>query len=264
MTYVRLLIALLIFPACSDRPPGAASSGELELLAETDTVGLPATNFYEIQTPYGHMVVRLFDETPQHRNNFKRLVAEQYFDSTTFHRVIRGFMIQGGDPNSRDEDPSNDGVGGPGYLLPAEIRPDLFHRRGVLAAAREGDEINPDRASSGSQFYIVQGIRMDSLTLNEVEQRVRAGTDDPSFQFSPEARRAYQTEGGAPHLDRQYTIFGELVEGFDVLDRIGAVETPRSQQLPAAPDLLDRPSEDIWMVIRPLPEYPGESERASE
>ncbi len=178
---------------------------------------LPATNYYEIATPAGALVVRLSDETPIHRDNFKKLVAEGFYDGTTFHRVIRGFMIQGGDPDSKDDDQANDGQGGPGYTLPAEIVPGMTHTVGALAAARQGDPMNPERRSSGSQFYLVTG--------------------------------------DAAHLDGQYTIFGYIVEGFDVLERIGQAETARSTGARVPPALRDQPFEPIPMRIRPLPDY---------
>ena len=136
-------VVLALFVAACRSAPSTSPAGADSLTQATDTLVLPATNYYEIHTPLGRMVVRLYDETPLHRDNFKRLVATGFYDSTTFHRVIDGFVIQGGDPNSKDADPSNDGTGGPGYTLPAEIRPGLFHRRGALASARQGDEVNP-------------------------------------------------------------------------------------------------------------------------
>lgn len=198
------------------------------------------------------MIVRLHDETPAHRDNFKRLVAESYYDSTTFHRVITGFMIQGGDPNSKDDDPLNDGQGGPGYTVPAEFHPDLYHKRGALATARLPDQINPDRESSGSQFYIVHGTPYDSTTLAMVESQIRLAVNDDSFSYTSEMRRTYETEGGAPNLDQQYTVFGELIDGFDVLDRIATTPTPRTEGQSVPSNVGDRPINDIWMVIRPV------------
>jgi peptidyl-prolyl cis-trans isomerase B (cyclophilin B) len=183
----------------------------------TEPAPLPATNYYEIATPAGAFVVRLSDETPVHRDNFKKLVAEGFYDGTTFHRVIRGFMIQGGDPNSRDDDPANDGQGGPGYTLPAEIVPGATHAVGALAAARKGDPVNPERRSSGSQFYIVTGR--------------------------------------ADHLDGQYTIFGRVVEGLDVIAELERAETPRATGARVSPALRDRPAEPAPMQVRPLPDY---------
>ena len=224
-------------------------------VAAPDT-SLPETNFYEIVVPQGRMVVRLSDRAPRHRDNFKRLVAEGFYDSTLFHRVIDGFMIQGGDPLSRDADPYNDGGGGPGYTVPAELDAEgLFHQRGALAAARQGDNVNPERASSGSQFYLVQGTPYDSTALAEMERMLRERIPDSTFRFSPEAREAYTTEGGTPFLDGQYTVFGELVEGFAVLDSVAAAPTPRQTQQPVPPPLYDRPTVPIPMTIRPLPDY---------
>lgn len=208
-------------------------------------------NFYEIETRFGSMVVRLYDETPVHRDNFSKLVSEGFYDGTTFHRIIQGFMIQGGDPNSKDDDPLNDGQGDPGYTLPAEFSPSLSHRRGALAAARQADQVNPERRSSGSQFYIVHGTPMDSSRIAQIESGIRS--QHPDFRYSDELREHYETVGGAPFLDMQYTVFGELVDGFDVLDSIAATETPAKygQRGP----LQDRPVEKIEMTIRPLPDY---------
>ena len=119
------------------------------------------TDFYEIETRLGTMIVGLYDQTPRHRDNFRTLVEEGFYNGTSFHRVIAGFMAQGGDPNSKDDDPMNDGQGGPGYTIEAEFRDGLFHRKGALSAARQGDQVNPERRSSGSQFYIVHGEPME-------------------------------------------------------------------------------------------------------
>ena len=214
--------------------------------------GLPATNFFEISTSAGKMVIELYDDTPIHRDNFKKLVNEGFFNGTTFHRVISGFMIQGGDPNSKDADPNNDGQGGPGYTIPAEILPTRYHKRGALAAARTGDASNPERASSGSQFYIVHGTIYPEAFLNQIEMRAQQSIPDPAFQYSAEARKVYTSEGGAPSLDGMYTVFGELVDGYDVLDRITRFMTPKmAGQSPPT----DRPIVDIPMEIQPLPNY---------
>ena len=195
----------------------AAGCAGTQETAEPGPTPLPATNYYEIATPLGALVVRLSDETPVHRDNFKKLVAEGFYDGTTFHRVIRGFMVQGGDPNSKDDDPMNDGQGDPGYTLPAEIVPGATHAVGALAAARQPDQVNPERRSSGSQFYLVTG--------------------------------------DARHLDGQYTIFGQVVEGLDVLARIEQAETPRSTGRRGAAAFRDRPFDPIPMTVRPLPDY---------
>ena len=223
--------------------------------AAQDAPAAPETNYYAIDTPQGRMVVRLYDETPLHRDNFRKLAAEGFFDGTTFHRIIEGFMIQGGDPNTKDDDPSNDGEGGPGYMIPAEFVPSRYHKRGALAAARTGDHQNPERKSSGSQFYIVQGTTFTDFQLGMVQNQVRAALRDQAFTFSEEARQAYKTVGGAPNLDGQYTVFGELVEGFEVLDAVAATPTPRKTGAHASPAHTDRPLQLVPMFVRPLPDY---------
>jgi cyclophilin family peptidyl-prolyl cis-trans isomerase len=239
-----ILLVCGVMPLCALLIYGCGGS------ASNATTLLPETNYYEIETPLGRMVLRLYDETPGHRDNFKKLVAEQFYDSTRFHRVISGFMIQGGDPNSRDDNPANDGQGGPGYRVPAEIVPGLFHKRGALSAARQADQVNPERQSSGSQFYIVHGTIFPDDYLSQMEAGLKQQIPDPAFAFSEEARRVYTTEGGAPNLDGMYTVFGELVEGFDVLDDITRVATP--SRLGGRGD---NPLVPVWMVARPLPDY---------
>jgi peptidyl-prolyl cis-trans isomerase B (cyclophilin B) len=178
----------------------------------------------EIITTKGVILVRLSDSTPLHRDNFLRLVKQGYYDSLLFHRVIRNFMIQSGDPDSKNGHPgkplSQGGSGGPGYTIPAEFRPALFHKRGALGAARESDDVNPTRASSGSQFYIVQGKRFTDAGLDSVERIRLKGRKIP-----PVEREVYRNIGGAPHLDLQYTVFGEVIRGMDVVDSIAAVAT---------------------------------------
>ncbi len=198
------------------------------------------TSYYSIETPKGRLVVRLFDDTPLHRDNFRARADGGLFDSTLFHRVIPGFMAQGGDPNSLDDNPANDGMDSPGATVPAEIR--HLHLRGALAAARQGDDVNPLRASSPSQFFVVQGRPFGPRELPQMEQRVRAATGDTTFAYSPEVSQRYAAEGGTPFLDGQYTVFGEVVEGMDVIDAIAAVPTTYP----------DRPTEAIWMVVRPM------------
>jgi len=178
----------------------------------------------EITTTKGVILIRLSDSTPLHRNNFLRLAKTGFYDSLLFHRVIRNFMIQTGDPDSKNGHPgkplSQGGSGGPGYTIPAEFRPSLFHKRGALGAARTGDDVNPTRASSGSQFYIVHGKRFTDAGLDSVEQFRLKGRKIPEDQ-----RSVYRELGGAPHLDQQYTVFGEVVKGIDVVDSIAAVQT---------------------------------------
>ena len=194
----------------------------------------------EIKTPKGVVYVWLYKDTPKHRNNFLKLAEEGYFDSTLFHRVIRGFMIQGGDPFSRlPEKIDSLGEGGPGYLIDAEFTRKHFHKRGVIAAARDGDDINPEKKSAGSQFYIVQGRTFDEQGMKKNLQRVRKGTGDSTFNWTSEELRIYQETGGTPWLDQQYTIFGEVLGGMYVVDAIASVST----------DEKDRPKEDIRMDV---------------
>lgn len=232
-----------------------------------------------INTPFGEMKALLFEDTPLHRENFIKLANEGFYDSLLFHRVIEDFMIQGGDPNSRNAEPSKRlGNGGPGYTVPAEILPKYYHEKGVLAAARTGDQVNPERASSGSQFYIVQGDVVPEASLTPLDRRVmtealkKLGPDhalsdsirasysggpeafqnciirlkdeieaETGYQVvaTPEKVEAYTTQGGAPHLDGSYTVFGKVIVGLEVIDKIAAVETNRS----------DRPQEDVWMTV---------------
>lgn len=250
--------------------------------------GAPTKNtgtVVEIATDFGKIKIMLYDETPLHRDNFIKLVNEGIYTDLLFHRVIQGFMIQGGDPDSRNAAPGQLlGNGGPGYTIEAEINPKFFHRRGVLAAAREGDQVNPEKKSSGSQFYIVQGkvfrlTELDSLLLKKEEMRktimmqarikaiepelyklggegkqqeviakISAIKDTvsaeaaklPPYTFSEEQRKTYTTLGGAPHLDGNYTIFGEVIEGMEVVDAI-AKQTV---------DQHNRPEKDIKFTIK--------------
>lgn len=189
-----------------------------------------------LHTNYGDMLVRLSDSTPLHRDNFIRLVKAHYFDSLLFHRVINHFMIQSGDPDSKFAKPGQPlGNGGPRYTIPAEFRSSLFHVKGVIAAAREGDDVNPSKASSGSQFYIVQGKVFTEPGLDSVETR-RLKRRLPDAQ-----REVYKTIGGTPHLDQNYTVFGHVVKGLEVIDKIAAVATSKGQDR-------DRPLEDVRIL----------------
>lgn len=191
----------------------------------------------ELQTSAGIMVLRLSDSTPLHRNNFVRLVKQGFYDSILFHRVINHFMIQAGDPNSKNAKPGVLlGDGGPTYTVPAEFKASLFHKKGVLAAAREGDDSNPTKASSSSQFYIVQGKVFTDAGLDSVETFRLKGRKIPL-----EYRAVYKTTGGTPHLDQNYTVFGELIKGFDVLDSIAATPTNGRNNG-------DRPLKDIRII----------------
>lgn len=231
-----------------------------------------------LHTTEGDIRVRLYDETPIHRDNFVKLCREGYYDQTLFHRVIKDFMIQGGDPDSRNATPTQTlGTGGPDYTLQAEIKSELFHRRGTLAAARQGDEVNPERRSSGSQFYITWGQVYNEGQLRQMERQLTMMAEQQRFQqlagerkaeimqmrrnrdreglmalqeqlvamaksdaknagtLSDAQREAYTTVGGVPHLDGQYTVFGEVTEGLDIVEQIQQTETRPG----------DRPTNDI-------------------
>jgi cyclophilin family peptidyl-prolyl cis-trans isomerase len=235
-----------------------------------------------IKTDLGEMKALLYDETPLHKANFIKLAKEGFFDSLLFHRVIQGFMIQGGDPNSKGAAPGERlGNGGPGYTVPAEFNTSLFHRKGALSAARTGDQVNPERASSGSQFYIVQGqvipeeqtqLNMQALSQcvsdlrrtdpdnpinKQLEEAFNEGGDEMfrakaieladelseatgnKLRMAPEEAAVYTTEGGTPFLDGAYTVFGQVIQGIEVLDKIASVET-----IPG-----DRPVTDVRMVV---------------
>lgn len=244
----------------SDAGSAGGSSEELRPWEVEDPSTLPETNYFAIETPEGRMVVRLYEDTPIHTQNFKKLVRDGFYDGTSFHRIIDGFMIQGGDPNTKDEEIGNDGGGSPGYTLPAEIRPNHFHARGALAAARQGDARNPERRSNGSQFYIVDGRTYTKAILAKVVSKVRQATGNEGFSLEPEAIEAYRTEGGAPSLDRQYTVFGELVEGFDVLDALAETPTYRTEgREPPGRSLIDHPLEPVPVTIEPLPGYASQA-----
>ena len=190
-----------------------------------------------MQTTMGDMVIRLSDSTPLHRDNFLKLVKVGFYDSLLFHRVIKYFMIQGGDPNSKRAEAGKPlGDGSPGYTVPAEFRKTLFHKKGALAAARMGDNVNPTKESSGSQFYIAQGKVFSDAGLDSIETFRLNGRKIPAEQ-----REVYKTIGGVPHLDQGYTVYGEVVKGLDVLDKIAAVQTSRGQDR-------DRPLQDVRII----------------
>ena len=239
----------------------------------------------KIQTTLGDIVVRLYDETPLHRDNFLKLAKEGYFDGTLFHRVIKDFMIQGGDPESKGAPAGKMlGTGGPGYTVPAEfVYPQYFHKRGALSAARQADEVNPNRESSGSQFYIVWGKTYKPQELKQMEKQMAMQQEQTAFNklvaerrkeimemrrnrdqaglmdlqneliaqtkaicaeaekpcFTEAQQQAYTTLGGTPFLDGQYTVFGEVEEGLDVVEKIQQTETLRG----------DRPKTDISMTV---------------
>jgi cyclophilin family peptidyl-prolyl cis-trans isomerase len=183
----------------------------------------------EIETDMGNIEVQLYAATPKHRDNFVKLVKENYYTGMLFHRVINTFMIQAGDPDSKG---AKSGIvlgnGGPGYNIPAELEADYYHTKGALAAARMPDQVNPEKESSGSQFYIVQGSSVSDQLLDKVESMY-------GFKYTDAQRELYKKVGGTPHLDKNYTIFGQVVAGMEVIDKIAAVRT----------DANNRPGEDI-------------------
>lgn len=274
--------------ACSK---AAASTDDGQMAATTDTANMnkdtiPADTSsvtVKIETTAGTFTILLYGDTPKHRDNFVKLVNEGYYDSTLFHRVIDQFMVQAGDPDSRTAAPGQRlGSGGPGYTVEAEISmPRHFHKRYALAAARQGDQVNPERRSSGSQFYIVTGRKLipaqleqlkmqlhnqqlqatfnglaaahmqeirdmqaarDSVGLKRLQEQFIAQTEAEvaahPLSVTPEMEQAYTTVGGAPHLDGAYTVFGEVISGTDVIDRIEQAQT----------DGADRPVDDIRII----------------
>lgn len=190
-----------------------------------------------LETTAGNIRIALFDETPLHRDNFLKNVQDHVYDSLLFHRVIKDFMIQSGDLHSKHAQPGQRlGSGDYNYTVEAEFRlPKFFHRRGMVAMAREGDRVNPERCSSACQFYIVWGRVYNDARLMKIQERLDTTAH---VQLTPEMQEVYKTVGGIPHLDGQYTVFGEVVEGLDVVDRI--------QQ--SATDPNDRPLEDIRIL----------------
>lgn len=189
-----------------------------------------------IETPFGTMTAKLYDQTPLHRDNFFKHAEQGYYDGLIFHRVIEGFMIQGGDPKSKNATQSAMlGGGGPGYTIPAEFNQAFIHKKGALAAARTGDQVNPKKESSGSQFYIVHGNLQTAAGLDQVEDR-------KGIKYTMEQRAAYQEIGGTPFLDQEYTVFGEITDGLEIIDKIASVATDKS----------DRPLENVVMKIKVL------------
>lgn len=274
---ILLPILLMLAAACSDSGPEQAEQPAKSLEGNDYLV--------TITTDLGVMKAILYDETPKHKENFIKLAREGFFNGLIFHRVINGFMIQGGDPDSRNAEPGTQlGAGGPGYKIPAEFVPEYFHVKGALSAARQADQINPEKASSGSQFYIVQGqvsprAKLEGInegkvgmayqtlmrTMPESElakeyQKVAEQNPNDSkairdkvfssldrltqvtgitFSMSKDRIDAYSTVGGTPFLDDQYTVFGRVISGLEVIDKIASVKT--------APG--DRPLEDVKMTV---------------
>lgn len=268
-TVVLLTILVCGFVACKSDKKAKDMSEETKL---------------KIETTAGDIVVKLYNETPQHRDNFIKLAENGTYEGTLFHRVIKDFMIQAGDPDSKNASKGQMlGAGDVGYTISAEfVYPKYFHKKGALSAARQGDNVNPQKASSGCQFYIVTGKVYSDSALLSMEQQMnqmrfnnlfntlaskhakdiykmrKAGDQEglmnlqdtliaqvekqlagqPEFRFTPEQVKAYTTVGGTPHLDGEYTVFGEVLEGMDVVDKIQRVKTDRN----------DRPEEDVKII----------------
>lgn len=276
---VGLLLILLISCSNTNTPAGKDKKKKKE-----------KTYFVMVETTFGQMKLKLYNETPLHRDNFLKLVKEEFYDSLLFHRVIKDFMVQGGDPGSKNAPAGKQlGNGGPGYKIDAEIIPSLCHKKGALSAARKGDQQNPKKQSSGSQFYIVQGKTYTQAQLNGMEekvnfpkkrklvfdyvkrpenieikqridslQKIRASKEINQaygkvaelveeeyqkldlFKYSPEQIEAYTTVGGTPHLDQEYTVFGEVIEGLNIIDSLASVKVDRN----------NRPFDDIIMHMK--------------
>lgn len=276
---------LLLVMACGE---GSKTESSEEVSKPADLSG----NDYlvTIKTDLGEMKAILYDKTPKHKENFIKLAKEGFYDSLLFHRVIRGFMVQGGDPDSKGASKNARlGTGGPGYTIPAEINDQFFHKKGALSAARQGDAVNPERASSGSQFYLVQGEVLNDASiaqfsgpnfasiggalqylrnnkpdhdLNKIYEDAYQQGGDQGYQdkvmetldqleeatgiklqkpeMPAERKEVYQTLGGTPFLDGEYTVFGEVIDGLDVIDSIASVQTSPQG---------DRPVEDVHMYI---------------
>ncbi len=267
--------------ATSSSEPGGQEPKNVEMTQETNLKEVPAGPTLDIATTAGNIKIRLYDDTPMHRDNFVKLAKEGYYDGVLFHRVINDFMVQTGDPESKEAAPgAHLGSGGPGYTIPAEIvYPKHYHKYGALAAARTGDQMNPERKSSGSQFYIVTGKKYSPQQLSRMEQasvqkqlqsyfmnlqrqhadtikQLRLAKDSIGLEnlrqqliketeanvrpvtMTEEQVRDYSTIGGTPHLDGQYTVFGEVLEGMDTVEKIQN----------AATDGQDRPVEDIRIL----------------
>lgn len=234
IVYCIALSIITLISCSSPKKVKTANGADAKEAAEQIT---PNNNTQEmtkvlLKTTLGDITIALYDDTPAHRDNFHKLVNDKFYDGVLFHRIIKGFMIQGGDPDSKTAKPGQRlGSGDVGYTIPAEFVPAHFHKRGAVCAARMGDNVNPQKASSGCQFYIVDGTVYDNDKLNMIAQRT-------GKTFSPEQVQAYTTIGGAPFLDGDYTVFGEVINGMEVVDKIA------SQQKDGA----DRPLEDIKII----------------
>ncbi|MCQ2292001.1 MAG: peptidylprolyl isomerase [Bacteroidales bacterium] len=226
---LSILLSIITLNACSAQKDKKSKKKTKAMTEAASEVTKEKMTEVLIETSMGNIQIALYNETPQHRDNFIKLVKENYYDGVLFHRIIKGFMIQTGDPDSKDAKPGQMlGAGGPGYRIPAEINPNLIHRRGAVAAARDN---NPQKASSGSQFYIVDGTVYPTSQLVSMCQRYGKA-------LTAEQEKVYTTIGGAPWLDGEYTVFGQVVSGMEVVDKIAAAQKNAN----------DRPLEDIKII----------------
>lgn len=275
--YLFFVTATLLFFVSSCQSDNNTERSEDKIVSENHTTG---DTLILIETAYGNMKIKLYDKTPKHKANFIKLAKQSFFDGLLFHRVINQFMIQGGDPDSKNALAGKMlGNGGPGYEIDAEFNDSLFHKKGVIAAAREGDNVNPLKKSSGSQFYIVQGRTFSDEELDKLEEQSSVGNyiashpeinkeatnyritgNNSAFNKLIEAikkqdnfkitkipdykRTIYKTIGGTPHLDNNYTVFGEVIDGLSVIDKIANVKTDKN----------DRPIEDVKMTVKVIVE----------
>jgi len=210
----------------------AKKGNKMSVSEKVVVIDPPQDCLISMETTAGTMTIRLYDGTPKHRDNFIKLAEQGFYDGLLFHRVIDGFMIQGGDPDSKNAKSGQRlGSGGPGYTVPAEFDEAYAHVKGALAAARTGGPSNPKKASSGSQFYIVHGQKVSDDVLDNMEAR-------KSVKYSDEAREKYTEQGGAPFLDQDYTVYGIVEKGLDIVDKIASTETDGS----------DRPTKDVKIL----------------
>lgn len=231
---IILLSALLMLACSQSSQADTATTGSDNQEQKNPTKKKKPAQMTKVllKTSMGDIVIALYDETPLHKENFIKLVNDKYYDGVLFHRIIQNFMIQTGDPESKAAKPGQMlGNGGPGYTIPAEFVPGLYHKRGAVAAARMGDNVNPKKESSGSQFYIVDGRVFSTNDLNRVIQMT-------GKTYSMDQIKDYTSIGGAPHLDGDYTVFGEVVSGMEIVDKIAAQQK----------DGRDRPIEDIKII----------------
>lgn len=233
--FVCITLSIILLSGCSSpkkvktEEASAAAAGTEQTTSDNNLINMTQVL---LKTTMGDIVIALYDDTPAHKANFVKLVNQKFYDGVLFHRIIKGFMIQGGDPDSKTAKPGQHlGSGDVGYTIPAEFVPTHIHKRGAVAAARMGDNVNPQKASSGCQFYIVDGTVYDKDKLDMIAMRT-------GKTFTPEQVQTYTTDGGAPFLDGDYTVFGEVVEGMDVVDKIAA--KPK--------DRYDRPTADVKII----------------